>query len=114
MKRETLYYLASPYSHKDEAVMRKRVERLAEYMVVVLGLGYRVFSPILHSSSIKKMIGDEYDWLPLDLVILERCDALVVLQMEGWSESAGVAKEIAFAEERGIRVLYRRESNHAL
>ena len=47
-----------------------------------------------------------YDWLGLDLAILDRCDALIVLTVPGWRTSEGVTREIAAAERAGMPVLY--------
>ncbi len=42
-------------------------------------------------------------WLAGDLVMLARCDAVVLVP--GWQRSAGTRAEVDFARERGIPVL---------
>lgn len=41
-------------------------------------------------------------WRRYDRAMLERCDELVVLQLDGWEESIGVKAEIAIAKELNL------------
>jgi hypothetical protein len=73
--------------------------------------GHVVFSPIAHSHRISDFLPegrrlDHEFWMEQDLRILGSCGLLVVLMLDGWSVSRGVAREIAHAREHGIPIIY--------
>lgn len=111
LEKGKLYYLASPYSHEDGRVRQQRVEAAVIAMKHLLEKGYWVFGPICHSFCPDSYFEDgEYDWMPLDLEILRRCDGLIVLMLEGWEKSKGVGMEIEFAVQRmGMLIEYMTE-----
>lgn len=102
-----MIYLACPFRHKDPEVQRKRCTA-AHYVAAQLSLeGKHVFSPLTHNEVLIDIINDQVpgeQWMQFDLAILAICTPLYVLKMEGWELSKGVAREIAFAKERGIPV----------
>lgn len=106
---EGLVYLASPYSKYPkgrEAAYIKACQRAASLMEH----GYKIFCPIAHSHAIETL-GMDYQqdgdwWLAQDFAVLENCKALFVYTMEGWDTSYGVRKEIEFAQEKGIPIVY--------
>ena len=57
-----------------------------------------VFSPLSHSVPIAEYVGnveDDHDfWLGQDIPLLHRCDEVLVIALEGWSESKGVRREM--------------------
>ena len=83
---------------------RKACKKAAELMQQ----GNVVFSPIAHSHAVEvhgmKEIQTGDFWLSQDLEILKRCDKLVVYKMEGWENSRGIKREIAFAEANNIPI----------
>lgn len=109
-----LTYLASPYSHPDDAVRQDRFELACVAAAKLMMAGEVVFSPIAHSHSIEtlgmpKLGGDipKYDfWMAQDLPILSLASKLVVLKLDGWKTSRGVWREITHAIENGIPVEY--------
>lgn len=73
--------------------------------------GNTVISPIAHSHGVADFLPDNLRldgdfWMEQDLPLLARCDEMAVLCLDGWENSNGVKKEIAFAEEHGIPVRY--------
>jgi hypothetical protein len=101
-------YLASPYSHPDPAVREFRFREACRAAAKLMRLGHVVFSPIAHGHSIA-LYGLPTDWSfwePFDRHQLERCDEVVVLLLDGWCESAGVAAEIEIAHQFGKPVRY--------
>ena len=102
-----LIYLASPYAHPDERVRERRY--LAAMHVVAESMtdtrrrcGRRpiLYSPIVHNhpmSLLYKFPREWAFWRALDFPMLERCDRVIVLQIEGWRESVSVAAEIEHA-----------------
>lgn len=104
-----LTYLACPYSHRFSWVMQERFEAVNKAAAKLMHSGEYVFSPISHTHPIA-LAGDmprgwEY-WEPYDRTILAACGKVIVLRLQGWTESKGVAGEIAIAEEMGIPIEY--------
>ena len=100
---EPLIYLASPYSHDDAAVRQSRYEAVCRAAGSMIARGLDVYSPIAHSHGIAEHSEHAntswQDWERLDLAMLCRSDALVVLMLDGWSVSVGVRAELQFAHE---------------
>jgi len=103
-----LYYLASPYSHKDHAVMSQRAETVTRAAVDLLNQGIFVFAPIAYNAPWEKynLPGDWNFWQEFDKAFVSRMDAVVVLTIEGWDISTGVTAEIEFAKQNHIPVYY--------
>lgn len=70
--------------------------------------GHVVFSPIVHGHPLvgHGLPTDWPFWERFDREHLRRCDELVVLTLDGWRESVGVAAEIRIAGELGTPVHY--------
>jgi hypothetical protein len=100
-------YLASPYSHEDAYVMEERFRAVCEAAAAMMRRGEFVYSPIAHSHPIAKVgglpKGWEY-WQEFDEIMIRNAGKLVVLMLDGWMESEGVAAEIQLAEKLGIPV----------
>ena len=109
-----LYYLASPYTSDEPGLREKRAQDVAYAAGVLIERGYNVFCPIAQShyiaenSDVQAAGGDEVHnlWMRVDLAVLERSDALVVLTLDGFDESRGVAEEIEFARNAGMTIWY--------
>jgi hypothetical protein len=108
MKTVELIYLACPFRHVDLSIQRKRTAT-AHHVAAQLSLkGLHVFSPLTHNETLIDILNDSIPgehWMQFDLAVLAACKTLYVLKMEGWEASKGVAREIAFAKERGIHVV---------
>ena len=99
-----LIYLASPYSHDDPAVRVLRYEDACVACAALMRAGVTVISPIASSHAIAELggiAGSWEQWRDLDLRLLDACDAVWVLTLDGWEKSAGVAAEIDYAEAHG-------------
>ncbi len=96
-----MIYLASPYSHPDEAVREQRYELACEATATLLKLGLVVFSPIVHGHPLVKygLATGFAGWEEIDREYISRCDELVVLMIDGWRESEGVRAEVEVAHE---------------
>lgn len=106
-----LQYLASPYSHADVAVKRERYRQACVAAGRLMKRGVRVFSPIAHSVAIEEHFEgrsiEQHDfWLNQDFAVLRHCEKLLVLRLDGWEISKGVAAEVEFAGRLGIPVFY--------
>lgn len=111
-----LVYLASPYSHPSQHVREQRFEKVSKIAAEILLDGYLLpFSPIAHSHPmavhgcppISAVFATDWKaWQELDLAFIDRCDAIVVVQLDGWEQSVGVTAEIDYARSKGMPVIY--------
>ena len=102
-----LVYLASPYTHPDPWVRQERYEQALAAQTRLLDRGEFVFSPIVqtHYSDMKlRQSKDHAFWMRLALEYLHRCDALLILTLEGWQWSKGVKAEMDAAKLAGLPV----------
>lgn len=107
----SLAYLASPYSHADEAVREQRFRIVCKVAAALMQAGEVVFSPIAHSHPIAEAkpgpwAVDHDFWLRQDAPYLYACTKLYVLMLDGWERSRGVAHEVDVARSRGIDIVY--------
>jgi NTP pyrophosphatase (non-canonical NTP hydrolase) len=107
--QNTLYYLSSPFRCDDEMLRNERYEQTALALTSLMNKGKHVFSPIIHNSPIKRIadLGSSWeDWEQFDLDMLSRCDAVMVLKIDGWERSVGVQAEIDYAQTNNIPIYY--------
>lgn len=104
---KTLVYLACPYSDKSSYVREDRFRAVNKFAAKLMGQGIHVFSSISHSHPIAEAgdlpLGWEF-WKDYDTAILSACSKMIVLMLDGWTESKGVSAEIVLAKEMGIPV----------
>ena len=93
-----LLYVACPFSHKAPAEREHRFRTACRASAILMKHHIVVFSPLSHSVPIAQYgdIGDsDHDfWMSMDIPLLHRSDELLVLALEGWTESLGVKKEM--------------------
>ena len=98
MSDQPVVYIACPYAHSDPAVRQHRFETASRAASKLMQNGVAVFSPLSHSVPIVEIgqLGERgHDfWMACDLPLLQRCDELLVVGMEGWRESRGVIEEM--------------------
>ena len=95
-------YLASPYTHKDLAVMEERYLAVCAKAVQLAKEGHYVYSPIVHWHPIAKLwdLPKSYDyWKTQNRAAIEIHDVVRILKLEGWSMSIGIGHEILIAKE---------------
>jgi len=103
-----MIYLASPYSHPDAAVREQRFRAACRATAQLIEASHAVFSPIVHGHLLVAY-GLRADWLfwePFARRHLARCDRVLVLMIDGWRESVGIAAETRIAVEFGKPVGY--------
>lgn len=104
-----LIYLACPYSHRDESVRVERFNAVNFAAAKLMQKGKHIFSPISHTHPIavagELPLGWEY-WEAYDRLVLNACEEVIVLMLDGWQESKGVQAEITIAKELGLPVSY--------
>ena len=106
-----LIYIASPYTHTDEAIkdFRNKAVAIATGYLMNKYPDLSFFSPICHTHPIARLCnikGDWEYWKHQDEAMLSRCDELWVLCLDGWEESVGVTAEIGIAKELGLEIKY--------
>jgi len=102
-------YIASPYTHPSAAVREFRFIKVAHACAKLFEQGIVPFSPIVHWHELSKIFDlpkDHQYWIMADSIMLTGARELAVLQLDGWEKSAGVQREIKFAELLGKSVTY--------
>lgn len=103
-------FLACPYGHDDPKVVARRFEIANGVAAVMLRSGAAVFSQVSMSHPINLQMPELQRaeigqlWAPVDAFFMESMEELIVIDIDGWRESAGIGREIAFFEARGKRV----------
>lgn len=106
-----LIYLASPYSHPNAAVRQERYEAVCKVAAQLMARGHVIYSPIAHSHPVAEFLDPELlmghgFWMKQCLPILDVCDELWVLELDGVAWSKGIHTEIQFAVEHLITVRF--------
>lgn len=104
-----LTYLAIPYSHPDPEVREYRFRVANAMAAYFMQMGKLVFSPIsqTHPICVQCNLPGTFDfWDEYDRAVLENSKEVIVLKLDGWEKSIGVAKEKAIARELGIPIHY--------
>ncbi|MGE3807078.1 MAG: DUF1937 family protein [Gemmataceae bacterium] len=103
-----MIYLASPYTSPDPRIREHRFREACRMTAALVHAGHVVFSPVVHSHFLADygLPNTWAFWRGQDTVFLEKADVLVVLMLDGWRESVGVAGEIQIARELGKPIDY--------
>ncbi|CAI2424552.1 Domain of uncharacterised function (DUF1937) [Serratia liquefaciens] len=111
-------FLACPYSHADENVVQERFLACNKVAANFIEAGHAVFSQVTMSHPInlqlqhtdKAEIGKM--WAPVDALFLAMMEELIILDLPGWDQSAGIKREIEFYQSRNQRVSLWSEVEH--
>jgi hypothetical protein len=104
-----LIYLATPYSHADPEVRRKRFQAVTIKAGELMSEGLHIFSPITHCHPIaivSSLPTNWSYWKDYCNKTLSMCNELFVYQLDGWETSQGVTAEIDLARELEIPIQY--------
>jgi hypothetical protein len=96
-----LAYAAGPYRASTEWGVLSNIRNAEAVAIELWRMGYAVICPHKNTALFGGVADDEL-WLKGDLVMMERCDCVVLCP--GWQRSSGTLAEKARAEERGIPV----------
>lgn len=74
--------------------------------------GLYVYSPIVHSHHLSVEFDPKktFNWMPLDIVMLDASDAAIIFMIDGWDISKGVTEEIEFIRNMGKSIIYSKEA----
>jgi nucleoside 2-deoxyribosyltransferase len=100
-----LIYLASPYSAPTKEQMLQRTKDVQVATAKLIEQGHLIFSPIVHTQPIEDIVsfspvnteGEMSGWMKYDFAMIDKCDEVWVLKIDGWEASRGVAAEIQYA-----------------
>lgn len=112
-----MIYVASPYSHFDKLVEKRRTHAVANYLQR-FGTPYH-FSPIIYGHGMLQIFPDmatNYEaHQKFNDMMIEKSVEMLVLNLPGWNESRGVAHEIEVAKKLKMYVhLVDRETNETV
>lgn len=102
-RRNIICYIAGPYRGKSIWHQVQNIRSAEALALDVWKLGMTAVCPHLNTMNFQGVLSDEV-WLKGDLVILSRCDA--VLMTHDWQDSAGAKAEHVYALEHGIPIVY--------
>ena len=111
-------FLSCPYSHADAEVVEQRFRACNEVAATIVRAGHVVFSQVSMSHPINLCLA-ELDraaigrlWAPVDAFYMDHLEELIVLDLPGWRDSAGIRREMEFFEAGGQRVSLWSEVEH--
>lgn len=107
--KNKMYYLASPYTHKNKFVETLRYEAVVYAATKLIHKGYTVVEPIAscHEKGVRYDLPGGYAfWQKRDRWFIDKCDGILVLTLPGWNESVGVSDEIEYAAQLGLEIHY--------
>jgi len=102
-----LVYVAGPYSPLLGRSTERNIEVAQEWAVKLYKAGWSVITPNLNSPSgrfLEELPATHDFWLPRDIAILARCDAIFMLPR--WQESKGAVEEHHVAQGLDLEILY--------
>jgi hypothetical protein len=102
------WYLASPYSRYPAGPDAAYAE-VCKIAADLFKGGALVYSPIAHTHAIAKIGGLDLgfkQWAAFDEAMIAGSDGMIVAEMDGWRDSAGIAAEIAICKRLGKPVTY--------
>lgn len=115
MNKNKIYYLASPYSHKDPLVETLRYEAVSYIASKLILEGYTVIEPIgsCFDKSLKYDMPGGYEyWQKRDRKYISLCDGIIIVTMKGWEESIGVSDEISYARNKNKEIIFLNPENY--
>lgn len=90
-------------------IKRDRFDAAVAATAALMQAGAHVISPIASSHPVAiahTLPGDFGYWKALDLDLIDRCDEVWVLTIDGWEASAGIKDEVAYALAHNKQVRY--------
>jgi len=102
-RRSLVIYVAGPFRGRDAWQISMNIFLAAKAALDVWRAGFTCLCPHLNTAPYQGALNDE-TWLEGDMVLITRCDALLL--MSHWELSQGARSEKVFAEDQGIPVFF--------
>jgi len=99
----SFFYIASPYTHKEASVREKRFKEAMKFTAALMKLEIPCYSPIVHCHELANTyeLPTTFDyWIKMNHAMIDVSLGVVVLKLDGWDTSKGVADEIEYAKSR--------------
>lgn len=96
-------YVASPYSHSDDAVQVDRFEQAVKFVAWCAVQKIVVHSPIVHWHYVARwneMRTDAETWARQNDTLVLCAARVILLTLPGWKHSIGVQRELEIAAEK--------------
>ena len=106
IKSKPLVYLACPFWHDDPEIRAYRRNKAIEYSERLFAKGIPFYSPLMYSERFKERKATEGYWINHGLRMVDVCDEMHVLCLDGWEKSSGIKGEVAKAKERNVEIKY--------
>lgn len=101
-KRSLIVYVSGHYSTGNIA---ENIQKAREAAIAIWEAGYTALCPHLNTAHFEKDCTCEYeDYMEGDIELLDRCDAIFML--DGWEDSNGAQEEHNHALIEGLPVAY--------
>lgn len=102
-----MIYVASPYTHPEKSVMKKRYKEVMKFTAHLLKRGLHAYSPIVHCHSMAVKFNlprDASFWESYNFHMISLAESMAVLCAEGWEESVGIKGELKEAAKLNMSV----------
>ena len=112
--RGSLVYIAGPYRSTNGRSVLENIRAAERVAIDLARAGVHFVCPHLNTAFMgghgdhSGVVDDDAFWLEMDLNILRRCDA--VLLIDGWCDSAGALGEVAYAAEFQLPIFEHEEA----
>jgi hypothetical protein len=104
-----LVYLCTPYGHKNEAVVEKRIRYTAMFSNHLISRGITAISLAIYGHTLVDICGSPSDWGYWSQAghdLIDKSDELWVIEMDGWDISTGVKGEVEYGLSKGKTIKY--------
>lgn len=106
-----LLYIAGKYAGKNEGEKMANIGLAKQAAIELWSEGHAVICPHLNTQDFEHYTYlENQDFVELDLLMVERCDGIVML--DNWKESHGATRELEHAKAFGLRIYFWPEKPH--
>lgn len=105
-------YVSAPYSHANAKMVEARMDLFCLAVSRLIPRGLATISPLYNHYVLRiapELGKDWAAWKEYSKTLVLQAQRLIVLQMEGWEKSEGVAEEMKLATKHGIPITYIRD-----
>lgn len=98
----SIIYLACPYTDANRFVREERYQLATRAAASLILKGRIVFSPITMTHPLDVLLAGEANtlgsdyWVKFDVAFMAACSEMAILNIDGWRESSGIRREIAY------------------
>ncbi len=109
-----IVYLGCPYTDRNREVREERFYRATVAAAHLIEQGLIVYSPITMTHPIDEVLaeddahgtlGSDY-WVRFDEAFMEFCSRMIILKVDGWDRSRGIAREMDWFKRKGRPIEY--------